>query len=87
MTYYFFPMTEKEAAKPANLGYVFALKNKSRWVENADLGIERNTYDRGVSKQVYNGIVYIIHSDFHDMTNNLRVFIGTPALEARDKVI
>lgn len=86
MTYYFFPLTKEEAKNGANLGYRFALQNKSRWVECPDLGNERNTYDPATSGLIYNNTAYFMYRDYHDLDNNWRVWIGTPRLQGCDQL-
>lgn len=84
MTYYFFPLTEEETKDPNKLGYGYALKNQSRWIASADLG-EVNTYDRGTTHIVYDGHAYMIHKDYVDISNSLRVYVGRYSMLGADQ--
>lgn len=84
MKYYFFPTTEKECKDPVKLGYGYALANKDRWIETDDL-IEVNTYDRGTTHITYQGIAYIIHKDYVDISNHIRIYVGKPTMFGADQ--
>lgn len=83
MTYHFFPLTKEEAATAVKTGFTYMMENKSRWIESADLS-EINTYDRGTTHVVFNGVPYLIYKDYLDITNKQRIYVGKPSLIGSD---
>ena len=79
MKYYFFPLTEREAADGLLTGYDYAIRNKDRWYETTNL-IEVNTYDRGTTHITYKGVPYIIYKDYVVIDEGYRLYIGKPTL-------
>lgn len=74
MQYFFFPITREEAEKPNSCGYGFIQLHPERLIETNDL-IEINTYDKGTSMVVHDGVVYNVHKDYVDLTNHRRIYL------------
>lgn len=76
MSYRFLPLSKTESLNAKHWGLKFALENEDRWINVNASNYELQTYDRGTTYVVLEGVAYAIARDFVFIDKNVRLLVG-----------